>query len=57
MDNPTKQEVEQSNLNASAVIEVLTQAIDAVNASGVPDGIVTNMKIVNKISDLIDKIQ
>jgi hypothetical protein len=57
MSSQTKQEVEQSNLNTSAVIEVLCQAIDAVNESDAPQAFEVNMKIVSKIANLIDKIQ
>jgi hypothetical protein len=57
MSSQTKQEVEQSNLNTSAVIEVLCQAIDAVNDSDTPQAFEVNMKIVSKIANLIDKIQ
>ena len=57
MSQTTKAEAEQSNLNISAVIEILTQAIDAVNASGAPQAFEVNMKIVSKIANLTDKIQ
>lgn len=57
MSQTTKAEAEQSNLNNATVIEVLAQAIDAVNASGAPQAFEVNMKIVSKIANLIDKIE